>query len=156
MGLDIGRRRIGVSVSDPLGISASPLEVLRDLDPDGLRRYVEEKAAAEDIGTVVVGLPLTLSGREGEQAREAREYAEALYGVRGIRVVLWDERLSSVEARRRLCEAGKPARGGADSEAAAVILQSFLDRERAMKSGEEDIARDENGEKGRPPEKTCK
>ena len=152
LGLDIGRRRIGVSISDPLGISASPLEVLRDLDPEGLRRYVQEKAAQGQIGTVVVGLPLTLSGREGEQARVAREYAEALRGLRGVRVVLWDERLSTVEARRRLGEAGKPARGGADSEAAAIVLQSYLEHERATKAGERDIAGDENRERARPDE----
>jgi len=144
MGLDIGRRRIGVSISDPLGMSASPLEVLRDLDPEALRRYVEEKAESEGIDTVVVGLPLTLSGREGEQARETRRYARELAEARGIRVVLWDERLSTVEARRRLSEAGKRSRGGADAEAAAVILQAFLERERSSKAGE-DIAGDEKG-----------
>lgn len=146
MGLDIGRRRIGVSVSDPLGISASPLEVLRDLDPEGLRRYVAEKAASEGIDTVVVGLPLTLSGREGEQARETRAFSRVLEGLEGIKVVLWDERLSTVEARRRLGEAGRPAKGGADAEAAAVILQSYLESERAARAGEEDIAGDEDGQ----------
>lgn len=142
--MDIGRRRIGVSISDPLGLSASPLEVLQDLDPEGLRRYVEAMVDGQGVKTVVVGLPLTLSGREGEQARLTRRYAVALEGIKDARVILWDERLSTVEARRRLSEAGKTARGSADAEAAAIILQSFLESERASKAGEKDIAGDEN------------
>ncbi len=152
IGLDIGGRRIGVSISDPLGISASPLEVLHDLDPEGLRGYVEKKAEDEGVKTVVVGLPLTLSGREGEQARLTRRYADELEGIKGVRVVLWDERLSTVEARRRLREAGSSVRGRADAEAAAVILQSFLDSERAVKAGVEDIVAYEGGKKKPSPQ----
>jgi putative Holliday junction resolvase len=127
LGLDVGGRRIGVAVSDPLGISAAPLEVLWDTDPDGLRDYVEEKAG-QGIGVVVVGLPLTCRGKEGEQARSTREYARCLEGIEGVRVVLWDERFSTVEAERKLKEAGRTIRGRkVDAEAAAVILQAFLD-----------------------------
>jgi len=127
LGLDIGGRRIGVAVSDPLGISATPLEVLQDIDPHGLRSYVEEKIS-QGVGVVVVGLPLTLRGHEGEQARKTREFVEAIEDVEGIRVVLWDERLSTVEAKRRLREAGRPLRGRkVDAEAAAVILQAYLE-----------------------------
>src|SRR4030042_1265210 len=105
MGLDIGTRRIGVAISDPLNMSAHPIEVLQDIDFPALRRYVEEKTR-EGVGRVVVGLPLTSRGEEGQQAAITREYANALEGIGGIEVVLWDERLSTVEAERRLKGAG--------------------------------------------------
>jgi putative Holliday junction resolvase len=127
LGLDIGGRRIGVAVSDPLGISVSPLEVLRDAGPSELRDYVEEKVN-EGVSVVVVGLPLTLRGREGEQVRRTREFVQALEDLEGVQVVLWDERLSTVEAEKRLREAGHSLKGRkVDAEAAAIILQSYLD-----------------------------
>ena len=127
LGLDIGGRRIGVAVSDPLGISVSPLEVLRDYDPEAIRGYLEEKAS-EGVGVVVVGLPLTLRGKEGEQARKTRAFVDAVGDLEGIQVVLWDERLSTVEAEKRLREAGQSLRGRkVDAEAAAIILQSYLE-----------------------------
>ena len=139
LGLDIGGRRIGVAISDPLGLSASPLEVLQDLDPSDLRSYVEEKAH-QGIGVVVVGLPLTQRGEEGKQARSTREYAQALQEVEAVRVVLWDERLSSVEAARRLREAGRLRKGRkVDAEAAAVVLQAYLD---SLRGGQEERGRD--------------
>ena len=125
--LDIGARRIGVAISDPLGMSASPLEVLLDIDAAGLRGYVEEKIQ-QGVDVVVIGLPLTLAGREGEQAQVTREYARAVQEIAGIRVIFWDERLSTVEAERRLKEAGRSLRGReVDAEAAAVILQAYLE-----------------------------
>lgn len=127
LGLDIGDRRIGVAISDPLGINARPLEVLDDMDPAALREYVKERIK-EGIKTVVMGLPLTSGGREGEQALKTREYARALESIEGIDLRLWDERFSTKEAARRLREAGRDPRGRAvDAEAAAVILQSFLE-----------------------------
>jgi putative Holliday junction resolvase len=127
LGLDIGGRRIGVAVSDPLGISASPLEVLQDIGPTALRDYVEEKAR-EGVDVIVVGLPLTPRGKEGEQARKTREFSRAIEELEGVKVVLWDERLSTLEAGKRLREAGHSLRGRrVDAEAAAIILQSYLD-----------------------------
>ncbi len=127
LGLDIGDRRIGVAVSDALGVSASPLEVLHGLAPPQLRAYVEGRVE-EGVGVIVVGLPLTQAGREGEQARKTREFARALEGLPGVEVVLWDERLSTVEATRRLREAGHVVKGRrVDAEAAAVVLQSYLE-----------------------------
>lgn len=125
--LDIGGRRIGVAVSDTLGISAFPLEVLRDFGPSELRGYVEGKAS-EGVCVIVVGMPLTPSGREGEQARMTMEFVHAIEDVEGVRVVLWDERLSTVEAKKRLREAGHSLRGRkVDAEAAAIVLQSYLE-----------------------------
>ncbi|MEW6553185.1 MAG: Holliday junction resolvase RuvX [Actinomycetota bacterium] len=130
LGLDIGGRRIGVAISDPLGISASPLEVLRDHDPAAMRDYLARKAG-EGVDVVVVGLPLTPRGREGEQARQTRAFVKAVGDLEGLRVVLWDERLSTVEAERRLREAGRALKGRkVDAEAAAIILQSYLEYRR--------------------------
>jgi len=127
LGLDIGGRRIGVAISDPLGITAAPLEVLQDLDPSGLCEYVEGKIR-EGVDVVVVGLPLTPRGREGEQARYSREYARAIQELEEVRVVLWDERFSTLEAERRLQEAGRSLKGRkVDAEAAAIILQAYLE-----------------------------
>ena len=127
LGLDIGERRIGVALSDPMGVSARPLEVLYDLEPEGLRAYVLDKRE-KGIGVVVVGLPLTPKGVEGKQARITRGYARALEDIEGIELVLWDERFSTREAERKLREAGRSLKGRVvDAEAAAVILQSYIE-----------------------------
>ena len=127
LSLDIGERRIGVALSDLLGVNARPLEVLYDLDPEGLCRYVQAKKE-KGVEIVVVGLPLTCKGEEGEQARITREYAQALEGIEGIELVLWDERFSTREAERKLREAGRSLKGReVDAEAAAVILQTYLE-----------------------------
>ena len=135
LALDIGERRIGVAISDPLGVSAAPLEVLEDMSQEDLRAYVENKVQ-QGVELVVVGLPLTCGGEEGAQARHARGHARRLEEIEGVRVVLWDERFSTVEAERRLREAGRSTRGRkVDAEAAAVILQAYLEyREKGNES----------------------
>lgn len=138
LGLDIGERRIGVALSDPLGLYAFPLETLHGMNPRDLRRYVEDKVR-EGVGTVVLGLPRTLKGGEGGEAERARLYAESLRSIEGLHVVVWDERLSTVEAERRLRETGRMRRRRkVDAEAAAIILQSFLDSERKGSKADED------------------
>ena len=99
LGLDIGARRIGVAISDPLGRVATPLKVLDaralagDLTP--LRRLAEDYEAE----LLVAGLPLTLAGEEGPQAEEVRVKAEELARALRLPLELWDERLSTTEAR---------------------------------------------------------
>ncbi|HSQ21894.1 MAG TPA: Holliday junction resolvase RuvX [Coriobacteriia bacterium] len=133
LGLDIGGTRVGVAVSDPLGIIASPLAVLdaRDLmrDPAPLARLAEDYEAE----CLVVGLPLTLAGDEGPQAAETRTHAERLGAKLGLAVEYHDERLSTAEARKRMREAGlsdKDQRGSLDKVAAAIVLQRWLDARR--------------------------
>jgi putative Holliday junction resolvase len=127
LSLDRGERRIGVALSDPIGVSARPLEVLSHLHPEGLLTYEQEKNE-KGRGIVVVGMPLTCKGEEGEQARITREYAKVLEGIEGIELVFWDERFSTREAERKLREAGRSLKGKeVDAEAAAVILQSYLE-----------------------------
>lgn len=134
IGLDLGSSRIGVALSDPLGMLASPYEVLTGTDPAALRAYLMDLAEREGADEVVVGLPVTLRGEEGAQAEWVRGYAAALEGMPGIKVTFYDERLTSREARRRLQEAGTTgarARVKTDSAAAALLLEAWLQSERS-------------------------
>lgn len=139
LGVDLGERRIGLACSDPSGTLASPLRtVVRSGDPDADRAAVV--AAAEEVGAtvIVVGLPRSLSGREGPAARGARAEAAALAeraeAAGGIRVELHDERFTTREAQQALRAGGRRARDQRDhidAAAAAVMLQSWLDGHRA-------------------------
>lgn len=133
--MDLGERRIGLACSDPSGVLASPLRTVeRTGDPDADRASVV--AAAREVGAavIVVGLPRSLSGREGPAARGARAEAAALAqgaeAAGGIRVELHDERFTTREAQRALRAGGTRARDQRDridAAAAAVMLQSWLD-----------------------------
>ncbi len=132
LGVDLGTRRIGLAVSDPSGVIASPLRVLErsgDLDAD--RAAILAAAREQDAERIVVGLPTELSGRSGPAAKAARAEVEALRAAApDLPVVLVDERLTTVIAQRALVQAGvrrKDRRRKVDKVAAAVILQSFLD-----------------------------
>jgi putative Holliday junction resolvase len=140
LGVDVGAVRVGVAVSDPDGILATPLITLaRDqkaadgsvpTDIDELARVITERAVVE----VIVGLPITLAGRDGQAATEVRTYADLLSGVIDpVPVRLADERMSTVVATRRLSERGvrgKRQRAVVDQAAAVEILQSWLDTQR--------------------------
>ena len=133
MGLDPGGKRIGVALSDPTELLASPLTVLRrttlERDLAELRRLAE----ANDVEKVLVGLPLHMSGEEGNEAERARSFAAEVEAALGLPVELVDERLSSVEAERQLMESGvrwRRRKERLDAVAAAVILQAYLDTER--------------------------
>ena len=135
LGIDVGSVRVGVAVSDPDGILATPVEtVRRDLTDRHLRRLtqlVDEFEAVE----VIVGLPRTLANRTGASAEDAIGVAESLARrVAPIPVRMADERLTTVTAQRSLREAGVRARGQKamiDQVAAVGILQSWLDQRRA-------------------------
>jgi putative holliday junction resolvase len=142
LGVDVGEVRIGVALSDPDGILATPLVTLsrdrsggRDLDE--LAVMVAEHKVVE----VVVGLPRTLAGREGPAARAAADYASALAGRLGSRVPvrLTDERLTTVSATRMLAERGvrgRRQRAVVDQAAAVEILQGWLDARRTNRNPE--------------------
>ncbi|MGI8825981.1 MAG: Holliday junction resolvase RuvX [Chloroflexota bacterium] len=137
VGLDVGDRRIGVAVSDPTGYLASPVEVYRRRDGERDLQYMVDLVVEYEATGVVVGLPKNMNGSEGPQAEKTREFAGAL-GSRGLPVALWDERLSTVEATRRMTEQRRKPRGiqqRIDSEAAALILQSYLDYVRYKEGG---------------------
>ncbi|MFN8035973.1 MAG: Holliday junction resolvase RuvX [Acidimicrobiia bacterium] len=137
LGVDLGTRRIGVALSDPLGTVASPLQTLeRSGDPAQDHRTIVEIAREHDAARIVVGLPRSMSGALGPAARAALDEVEALRVAAGpaLPVDTVDERLTSVIANRSLAEAnvrGAKRRGTVDRVAAAVILQSYLDAHRA-------------------------
>lgn len=135
LGVDLGERRIGLACSDRSGILASPLRTLvRGADHDVDHAAIVDVARAEGADTIVVGLPRSLSGREGRAARHARAEADALAAraarTGGITVELHDERLTTREAQRALTRSGRSTRAQRDvidAAAAAVMLQSYLD-----------------------------
>jgi putative Holliday junction resolvase len=134
LGIDLGRATIGLALADDVLRTATPLHTIRRsgeaADLEALRRAIEEY----EVRTVVVGLPLNMDGTEGPSARLARTWAGRLETSLGIRVLLWDERLSTFEAELRLRERGlssREQRSVIDSEAAAVILQAWLDERQA-------------------------
>ena len=137
LGVDLGARRIGLAVSDSAGTLATPRGTLtRTGDPDRDRRALVERAVEEEAVVVVVGLPLSLDGSRGPAARAAESEAAALAGMldgHGIRVELFDERLTTVSAHQALTAGGtrgRDQRAVVDQTAAAVMLVAWLDGRR--------------------------
>jgi putative Holliday junction resolvase len=133
LALDIGEKRIGVAVSDPAGRVATPVSVLdarRTLgDGQDLARLLRDY---DDVELIIIGLPLTMVGEAGSQAGRVRAAGEQLALRTGLPVKFVDERLSSVEAERRMAEAGadsRARRGSVDMVAASILLQAYLDEE---------------------------
>jgi putative holliday junction resolvase len=130
LGLDLGQARIGVAISDPDGRIAVPLGTVRTGAPSDVKA-VAALVRDHGVSMIVVGLPLDMSGTRGPAAEHAETFAGALRQFLGLPVELQDERLSTVEADRRLRATGMPGRRrrrAVDMSAAAVILQSWLDR----------------------------
>jgi putative holliday junction resolvase len=139
LALDVGARRLGVAVSDPTGTVASPLATLPRRTPDEDASALAALAAQHDAGTVVVGLPLTLDGREGPAAKSVRRYlAELATRLPRLDFRLADERLSTVAAERTLVGGGvrrRARRQVVDQVAASVFLQTWLDARRREGNG---------------------
>jgi putative Holliday junction resolvase len=129
--LDVGDVRVGVAVSDELGITAQPIAVVKRV---GGRRdlvAIAEALAPYTPERLVVGLPLNMNGSEGPQAARVRAFAEAVAKHLGLPLEFWDERLTTVAAERVLLEADlsrRRRRDVVDKVAAVLILQGFLDR----------------------------
>jgi putative Holliday junction resolvase len=142
LGIDVGTVRIGVAVSDPDGILATPVETVRRERTGKHLRRLSALVAEHDIVEVVVGLPRTLADRAGTSAQDAVEVADQLAGrIAPVPVRLADERLTTVVAQRSLREAGvraKNQRGVIDQAAAVGILQGWLDQRRNTRSAESD------------------
>lgn len=139
LALDIGERRIGVAVSDEMGILAQPLMVLQR---EGVVKDVARIAqlvCEQGVETVVVGLPVTLRGERTQAAEKVQVFISHLRDAIDIPVVLVDERLSTVEANRRMVEADVrrgERRQHVDAVAAALILQRYLSQQRLQADGE--------------------
>lgn len=130
LALDLGKKRIGLALSDPLGITAQGLPTLHRTR---VREDLAELATLirdREVALILMGHPLHMDGRESRQADYTREFADRLHAHTGIEVRFWDERLTSVEAERVLKQSGisieKRARS-VDQLAAQILLESYLD-----------------------------
>ncbi len=133
IGLDFGSRTVGVAVSDPLGLTAQGLEIIRRTSENKLRRTlarIEEIAEEYQADTIVLGLPKNMNNTLGERAEKSLEFKEMLERRTGLPVIMWDERLTTVAANRTLIESGvrrENRKEYVDMIAAVYILQGYLD-----------------------------
>jgi putative holliday junction resolvase len=130
LALDLGKRRIGLAISDELGITAQGLETLQRIrvreDVAKLAQLVRER----NVSLILMGNPVNMSGREGRQSDYARDFGERLRAATGVDVKLWDERLTTVEAQRVLRQSGislQKRTQAVDRLAAVILLESYLD-----------------------------
>lgn len=133
MGLDFGSKTVGVAVSDPLGLTAQGVEIIRRKSENKLRQTlarIEELAVQYQVESFVLGLPKHMNNDIGERAEKSLEFQEMLKRRTGLPVVMWDERLTTVEADRTMMEAGirrENRKEYVDMLAAVFILQGYLD-----------------------------
>jgi putative holliday junction resolvase len=131
LGLDVGDRRIGVALSDPTGVIASPLTTIYRSNEKRDQQTIADLVAEHDVERVVVGMPWTLRGEVGPQAQKVIRFGERLEAMLSVPVAYWDERHSTSDAERIIGSRGRRrGRSGAsrvDEVAAAVILQAYLD-----------------------------
>ena len=130
LGIDHGEARIGLAVSDELGMLAHPLETIHVKDVADPVQHIAKIVARDQIGMVILGLPRNMNGTYGPASEKVKEFAEKLRARVPCEVKLWDERLTSVAAQRSLHEAGrnvKNSRDVIDQVAAQLILQGWLD-----------------------------
>lgn len=137
MGLDFGSKTVGVAVSDPLGVTAQGIEIVRRTSENKLRRTlarIEELIAEYQVTEIVLGFPKNMNNTIGERAEKSLAFKEMLERRTGLPVVMWDERLTTVAANRTLMEGGvrrENRKEYVDMLAAVYILQGYLDsRER--------------------------
>ena len=133
--LDFGSKRVGVAMSDETATLASPLEILAAENLSTLLKEITAMVARFHVQTVVVGYPVGLAGRVGPQAKKVERFISSLGKVlSGIPITTWDERFSSVAAIKATTAAGtKSGKRHIDKEAAAIVLQSYLDSENFKK-----------------------
>ena len=129
MAIDYGDQRIGLAVSDLLGMLCGEAWTMNEWDMERASKRISEEAAAREVGTLVLGLPKNMDGSEGVRAEKSREFKAMLERDSGLPVVLWDERRSSIEAHAILHANGKKEkkhRKTVDAVAASLILEGYL------------------------------
>ena len=133
LGLDYGSKTVGVAVSDPLGLTAQKVETIWRKQENKLRQTlarIEELIAEYEVEKIVLGFPKNMNNTVGERAEKALEFGEMMKKRTGLEVIMWDERLTTVEADRTLIEAGvrrENRKQYLDGIAAVFILQGYLD-----------------------------
>ena len=129
MAIDYGDQRIGLAVSDLLGMLAGEAWTMNEWNRERAAQRIAEEAKKREVGTLVLGLPKNMDGTEGPRAALSREFKTLLEEASGLPVVLWDERRSSIEAHAILHAAGKKERvhrKSVDAVAASLILEGYL------------------------------
>ena len=129
MAIDYGDQRIGLAVSDLLGMIAGEAWTMNEWNMERASLRIAEEAKKREVGTLVLGLPRNMDGTEGPRAEKSREFKALLEKDTGLEVVLWDERRSSIEAHAILHAAGKKERvhrKSVDAVAASLILEGYL------------------------------
>lgn len=130
LALDLGKRRIGLAISDELGITAQGLETLQRTNIRQDLAALAKLASDRNVTLILMGNPIHMSGQEGRGAQHARDFAARLESATGLPVQMWDERLTTVLAQRVLKESGVSIEKRAkavDRLAAVILLESFLD-----------------------------
>src|SRR6202789_4750623 len=138
LGFDVGDRRVGLAISDPLGYTAQPLFTLHRTNRRRGLKWLARVLRKHAVTGAVVGNPLYMSGDQSPQAAKAQAFADDLRTEFGLTVHLWDERLTTTQAHRHLDDAGHAAmgrKGIIDQVAAVLILQSFLEARASRRSG---------------------
>jgi len=130
LGLDIGDKWVGVSLSDPLGILASPLTIINCSDEKAGLEAIIGIIDQHQVGKVIAGLPRSMDGSIGKQAEKVKAFVRELCDHTEVPIEFRDERLSTVSAKRLMKEAGRKGKVRDDAIAAAVILQGYLDETR--------------------------
>ena len=133
LGLDVGDKRIGVAMSDPMGILASALTVIERKGDNSDFKVILGLVKEHEVGRIVVGLPQLMDGSHGEQAEKTKVFAEQLRQLTNLQIEMHDERLSTSVADQLLRDAGKnrkQRKENRDAAAAALILQWYLDEHR--------------------------
>jgi putative Holliday junction resolvase len=130
LALDLGKKRIGLAISDPLGITAQGLPNLVRVNKRTDFAALEQILRERQVGLILMGNPINMRGDEGRQSGWVREFAQAIEKRTGLPVKLWDERLTSVEAGRVLRSSGisiEKRAAAVDRLSAVILLQSYLD-----------------------------
>jgi len=133
LALDLGRRRIGLALSDELGLTAQGLETLERTNIRADLARLAELAAKNNVTSIVIGNPIHMSGEEGRQSGFAHDFGARLQAATGLPVEFWDERLTTVEAQRVLRQSGisiDKRASAVDRLAAVILLESYLDSRR--------------------------
>ena len=129
MAIDFGDQRIGLAVSDLLGMICGEAWTMEEWNMERASKRIAEEAKKRDVDTLVLGLPKNMDGSEGPRAEKSREFREMLIAETGLPVILWDERRSSIEAHAILHAGGKKEkkhRKVVDAVAASLILEGYL------------------------------
>ena len=130
MGIDFGEVRIGIALSDPLQIISQPFKVISN--DDNTIYQIQDIIKTEEVGKIILGLPLNLDGEDTKKTLEVREFAEMLTNNVDVPVIFWDERYTSVEANEQLIQMGysiAESRKVIDKVAASIILKNYMENQ---------------------------